>query len=367
MAINKRDIIVVGASAGGLEALKLLLAGLPVDIPAAVLIVWHIAPESHNMLPALLGKQGRLPVEPARDGGVIKPGHVYVAVPNRHLLITPAGRMRITYGPKENRFRPAVDALFRSAAQAFGPRVIGVVLTGMLDDGTAGLWAVKDRGGLAVVQDPLEAAYPSMPQTAAQYVQVDAMVPMAAMAATLVELVAQPLPEQLVKPASVELDLEAKIASNRDALSEGILEAGELTPFTCPECQGSLVQLNTGGIPRFRCHTGHAFSIHSLLAEAAERAEQRLWTAARAVEESGLMMRHLAEHLSEKPNEQETAAQLTRKAQRAEQTVLELRHMLEKTETADPASLPPRSKARRASSNGAKKAKPSRRAAAKSV
>jgi two-component system, chemotaxis family, protein-glutamate methylesterase/glutaminase len=367
MATQKRDIVVVGASAGGLEALKLLLAGLPVDFPAAMLIVWHIAPQSINLLPGLLGKEGRLPVAPARDGGVIKPGHVYVAIPNRHLLITADGRMRVAYGPKENRFRPAVDALFRSAAQAFGPRVIGVVLTGMLDDGTAGLWAVKDRGGLAVVQDPTEAAYPSMPQTAAEYVSVDAMVPMAEMAATLVELTARPLPAKAVKAPSPALELENKIAHNRDALSEGILEAGELSAFTCPECQGSLVQLHGGGIPRFRCHTGHAFSIHSLLAEASDRAEQRLWTAARALEENGLMMRHLAEHLSEKPAEQERAATLQRKAALTEKTVMELRRMLERVENLDPVPALSRPKPRRAAKNGAKKtkAKPARRPAAR--
>ncbi len=256
----KRDIVVVGASAGGLEALKVLVSALPADFPAAVLIVWHMAAQSLNLLPKLLGARARLPVEAAKQGGMIRPGHVYVAIPNRHLLVTPDG-MRVAYGPKENRSRPAIDALFRSAANTYGPRVIGVILTGMLDDGTAGLWAVKDRGGLAVVQDPAEAAYPSMPQTAAQYVAVDAQVPLVEMAATLTAMVDEPISGQQRKAASPELALEMQIAQNGDALEPGLLQVGQPTLFTCPECQGALLQLPGGGIPRFRCHTGHAYSL----------------------------------------------------------------------------------------------------------
>ena len=164
-----REIVVIGASAGGIEALSALLALLPADFPAAILVVVHISADSPGVLPSILARAGVLPVETAKDGVAILPGRVYVAPPDRHLLLEP-GSIRVTRGPKENRFRPAIDPLFRSAAQAYGEQVIGVVLSGSLDDGTAGLWAIKDRGGLAIVQEPSEAAYPSMPLSALQYV-----------------------------------------------------------------------------------------------------------------------------------------------------------------------------------------------------
>src|SRR5688500_13070138 len=158
----KRDILVIGASSGGLEVLKGLLGGLPAGLPASVFVVLHMAAHHPSRLPELLSRVCPLPVAHAVDGEPIVPGRVYVAPPDNHLLLMP-DQVRLTNGPKENRARPAVDALFRSAAQAFGPRVVGVVLTGQLDDGTAGLWAIKDRGGLAAVQDPEEASAPSMP------------------------------------------------------------------------------------------------------------------------------------------------------------------------------------------------------------
>src|SRR5215831_10539902 len=160
-----RDIIVIGASTGGLEAFKQIVRALPQDLAAAVFIVWHISPEAPSILPGILTRAGKLPAHHGVDGEPIRHGRIYIAPPDYHLMLE-ATHLRLTHSPKENRFRPAVDPLFRSAAYAFGPRVIGVVLSGALDDGTAGLWAVKDRGGLAVVQDPQDACIASMPQSA---------------------------------------------------------------------------------------------------------------------------------------------------------------------------------------------------------
>ena len=190
----KRDIIVIGASAGGLQALSALLGKLPKDLQASVFVVWHISPNHRSILPGVLSRAGKLPATHAVDGEPIRPGRIYVARPAYHLVLE-VDRVRLTKGPKENRFRPAVDTLFRSAAYAFGPRVIGVVLTGALDDGTAGLWSIKDRGGIAIVQDPEEAENPSMPASAKQHVEIDYCIPIAQIAETLIHLTGAPAAE----------------------------------------------------------------------------------------------------------------------------------------------------------------------------
>src|SRR5205809_2114941 len=168
----KKDIVVVGASAGGMAALEQLVAGLPRGLPAAVFVVWHLAPGVKSVLPTLLTPAGPLPACNPKDGDRIEPGRIYVG-PNDHHMLLENGYIRIARGPKENRFRPAIDPLFRSAAYIYGPRAIGVVLSGALDDGTAGLWAIKLRGGTAVVQDPAEAVHRSMPLSALDNVAVD--------------------------------------------------------------------------------------------------------------------------------------------------------------------------------------------------
>ena len=294
----KRDIIVIGASSGGMDALKTLLGSLPADLPAAVFVVWHVGPNSPNMLPKLLSRVCALKVTAGRNDDPIVHGTVYIAPPDRHLLVDD-GRVRVTYGPKENRFRPAIDTLFRSAAYAYGPRVIGVVLTGQLDDGTAGLWAIKDRGGLAIIQDPAEAEFPSMPSTARRYVAIDYELPVAEIGPTLARLTATALPAAEVAPMNPGLGIETRIAENRNALEQGVFSLGEPSPYTCPECSGVLLQLKDGGIARFRCHTGHAFSIYSLLAALGDNVESELWRAARAIEESALLMHHIAGFLKD--------------------------------------------------------------------
>jgi two-component system, chemotaxis family, protein-glutamate methylesterase/glutaminase len=298
----KRDILVIGASSGGLEVLTALVGSLPAKLPASVFIVLHVSPHHPSLLPELLSRAGPLRVTHAVDGEGFAPGHIWVAPPDKHLLLAP-GQMRLTHGPKENRTRPAVDALFRSAAQAYGPRVVGVVLTGHLDDGAAGLWAIKDRGGLAVVQDPHEAAYPSMPATALKHVAVDHVLPVAKMGAALAKLMGTEVSEEGIPPVAKSMDTENKIAQEENALALGVMGLGPLTPYTCPECNGVLVQLKEGGILRFRCHTGHGYAVDSLLAEVTETVEGALYGAMRGIEEGVLIMKQIAQQLRDENNE----------------------------------------------------------------
>jgi two-component system, chemotaxis family, protein-glutamate methylesterase/glutaminase len=287
------DIIVIGTSAGGVAALQALVGGLPPDLPAAVFIVLHRPPEGPSLLAEILTHAGALPATQGVDGEVITPGRIYVAPPDHHLLVEP-GHVRVSRGPRENRFRPAVDALFRSAAYAYGPRVIGVILTGALDDGTAGLWAVKDRGGIAVVQDPRDAFHASMPESALRYVAVDHCVPLAELAPTLVRLTSAPAPAEGDTPMSEQLTLETRMARGDQAFESRIFEVGRLSPYTCPECHGVLVQLQDGGFTRFRCHTGHAYSLRTLVMDVTQALENSLWNTLRIMQESVLLLRHLA-------------------------------------------------------------------------
>src|SRR5918995_987625 len=187
--LPNRDIIVMGASAGGLSAFNRIIKQLPEDSNATVFIVWHVSPYSTSILPEILNRAGKLKSKHPKDGEPIELGKIYIAPPDHHLLLEP-GRIRLTKGPRENRFRPAIDPLFRSAAQVYGPAAIGVILTGNLDDGTAGLWAIKQLGGTAIVQDPAEAMFPAMPTSALAHVRVDHTVPLAAIAPLLIRLTA---------------------------------------------------------------------------------------------------------------------------------------------------------------------------------
>jgi two-component system chemotaxis response regulator CheB len=329
--MSGRDIIVIGTSAGGVEALQALVGGLPPDLPAAVFIVLHLAPQSPSFLPDILTRAGPLPAAQGRNGEVITPGRIYVAPPNHHLLVE-KGHIRVSHGPRENRFRPSVDTLFRSAAYAYGPRVIGVILTGALDDGTAGLWAVKDRGGLALVQEPSEAAFPSMPESALRHVEIDARLPLAKVAPTLVRWAGEPAPAEGAYTVSEKLAIETRIAMEDDALHLGVLSMGEPSIYTCPECHGALRQLQDGSITRFRCHTGHAFSMSSLLAELTESLETMLWNTQRAMNETMLVLRHVAQHARDR--EQAALAEIAeRKVRLAEQSTQLIHDLLMRHES----------------------------------
>jgi two-component system chemotaxis response regulator CheB len=318
------DIIVVGTSSGGVEALRRLVSGLPANLPAAIFIVLHRPPDHPSLLAEILDSAGPLPVAHAVDGESIEPGRIYVAPPDRHMLIEDA-RIRLTSGPKENRFRPAVDPLFRSAANTYGARVIGVVLTGNLDDGTAGLWAIKDRGGIAIVQDPEEASFPSMPRSAMSQVAVDYCLRMEEIAPTLATLVAEPG----IGGAAVSehMEIETRIALEDNALEAGIMKLGQLSAFTCPECHGMLLQIQDGGLVRFRCHTGHAYSVNSLLEDVSESVEQSIWNTLRALDEQLLLLRHLAQHVGER-NDTNTAERIGQQAQDVRQRAQLVRQAL---------------------------------------
>jgi two-component system, chemotaxis family, protein-glutamate methylesterase/glutaminase len=293
--MQNRRIVVVGASAGGIDALRVLAAALPPDFAAPVCVVVHTAPQSPGILHEILARAGSLPAISPRNRERLLPGRIYVAPPDCHLLVEP-GRLRVTKGPRENRFRPAIDPLFRTAAQVYGPGAIGVVLTGHLDDGTAGLWAIKRLGGTAVVQDPADAMYPSMPESALRHVEADHRVPLADIAPLLARLTAAPVAEP--EPASVPeaMEVEVKIAKEHNPVDAGLERIGEPSSFACPECHGVLLQLKEGGRMRFRCHTGHAYSLDSLLAEIGESIEASVWNTIRALEEGGLLLERMGAH-----------------------------------------------------------------------
>jgi two-component system chemotaxis response regulator CheB len=297
---QRRDIVVVGASSGGVTALLDLVASLPHDFAASLFIVQHLAPYSPSILPELLSRVSPLKAKHPSDGEVFEAGVIYVAPPDHHLLLED-DRVLVTRGPKENRFRPSIDALFRSAAYNYGPRVVGVVLTGFLDDGTSGLWSVQRLGGLAVVQDPADATAPAMPTNALEYVTADHVVPLAELSALLVRLTAEPAPAKpKVKKAELDLlQIELTIAKRDNAFELGIIDKGELTPFTCPDCHGALTQLVEGNIIRYRCHTGHAYTISALLSEVTQSVESMLYQSMRGLEETKMLLQKIGEHFVE--------------------------------------------------------------------
>jgi two-component system, chemotaxis family, protein-glutamate methylesterase/glutaminase len=301
----KRDIVVVGSSAGGLPALIKLVASLPQDFEGAVLVVQHIPPYSTSQLHHILSREGPLQAVLAEDGETIQPGTIYIATPDHHLLIE-NDKAVVKRGPKENRFRPSIDALFRSAAYTYGPRVIGVVLSGVLDDGTSGLWSIKRLGGVTMIQEPADAMFPQMPLNALNQVPIDYSVPASQMAALLTRLTAeqaQPA-SKLSKKEQKLMETEIVIAGQDNAFQMGIIGMGELTPFTCPECHGALTQLKEGKIIRFRCHTGHAYTISALLSEVSTNVEAILWEAMQNLEETTMLLNRLGQHFQQEKQDQ---------------------------------------------------------------
>lgn len=292
--------IVIGASAGGVEALKDVVAGFPADLAVPVFIVLHVPPFMPSSLPQILSKSGPLHAEHPEDGARIEAGHIYVAPPDHHLLIE-RDTVAVKRGPKENRFRPSVDALFRSAAYTYGPGAIGVVLSGALDDGTSGLWSIQRMGGTAIVQELSQARFESMPRNVLEYVDADHIIPSTEIGARLGQLMREALPE-LEPPDSVllsrRLAMEVEIAAQDSAYQKGVLELGKLTAFTCPECHGALVQIDEGRISRFRCHTGHAYTDSALLEGVMASVGEMVWQVIRSLEESVMILNHMGESLN---------------------------------------------------------------------
>ena len=292
-------LIVIGTSAGGMQALIRLVAQLPASLPAAVLVVQHLAPDfTGESLVARLATHTDLRCQLAADGQPLEAGHLYLAPPDRHLLVKD-GRLLVTKGPRENNYRPAADALFRSAAVEYDSHTIGVVLTGMLHDGTAGLDFIKRCGGVAVVQDPAGAEYPSMPESALRNVAVDYVIPLDEMGSLLISLVSAdpPLGARSESPAiPPDLKLEAAIAERVVGTTEQVTQLGHHVPLTCPDCGGSLWEINQGSVLRYRCHTGHAYTAEALAESTHHALEETLWVALRMMEERKNLLTSMASH-----------------------------------------------------------------------
>jgi two-component system chemotaxis response regulator CheB len=313
------DIIVVGASAGGVEAISTIVAGLPRDLRAAVFVVLHVS-RGRSVLPEILMRAGRLPASHPSDAERFHYGRVYVAPPDHHMTLE-RDVIRITHGPTENGVRPAVDPLFRSAARAYRGRVVGVVATGALDDGTAGLAAIKQAGGIAIVQDPDEAVAPSMPRSAIAAVNVDHVLPIVQIAPLLQALAHEPAGSSSSGPAPHVERMEPDRAPGQIAISERD-RPGRLAVFTCPECHGSLWEHDEEGILRFRCRVGHIYSSDSMLAAHTDSVDRALWAALRALEERAALTQTMAQRARERKHTRVAGAFEERSKAAAEQAEL---------------------------------------------
>jgi two-component system, chemotaxis family, protein-glutamate methylesterase/glutaminase len=292
---STRDIIVIGGSAGALGPLVQIAAAMPKDIPASFLVVLHASADSPGLLPRIIGRSSALEVRHAVDGEALERGTMYLAPPDRHLLLRPEG-IEVGRGPRENRSRPAIDPLFRTAARSFGPRVVGVLLSGMLNDGTYGLMIIRQSGGIAIVQDPRQAEFPDMPASAIDDVEVDHVLPAIEIANRLKELVEQPVAAEVVP---MRRDRESRSGDQEKPESDALDQPGELSPFVCPDCGGALWERRHGKLYRYRCHTGHAFTAETLLSGQAEELEAALWAALRTLQENAEMSQRLATRAAE--------------------------------------------------------------------
>jgi two-component system chemotaxis response regulator CheB len=275
-------IVVVGGSAGAIDAVSQLVSGLPLDFPAAFVVVVHFPGGALSVLPQILNRHSALVVESPRDAAPIRSGRVYVGPPDQHLVVTPT-TLCLMRGPRENGVRPSIDVLFRSAAKAFGPGVVGIVLSGMLDDGAAGLAAIKRADGIAIVQDPADATFPAMPEAAMRAAPPDYVVRVGLMAALLTKLTSEAPPSARPELAALEEELVA--ATIAPPPMRGDDHRGMPAPFSCPDCGGTLWELDDDDVLRFRCRVGHGWTAESLLSAKDGVVEESLWAAVRALEE----------------------------------------------------------------------------------
>jgi two-component system chemotaxis response regulator CheB len=347
-------VVVIGASAGGVEALCALVAGLPRGLRASVVVVLHLAPFSRSNLPAILARAGRLPAKHVEEGDALEPGRVHVAPPDHHVLVE-RDHLRLTRGPRVNGHRPAIDVLFRSAARSCRSQVIAVVLSGTLDDGVHGLEVVRRRGGLGVVQDPEDAAFPDLPANALASAGADRVAPLAELPGLLVELAE----ERARSQPSVEADMarrthprggrsaEEEKRSGREARVEGRAAAGAAdgprdgTPsgYSCPDCGGVLWEVpgeGKTGSPRFRCRVGHGYDAESLLASDGNAVEDALWTALRALEERASLSERLFLR-AESRNQTLSAARFAEQTREAQARIEVLRNLLGRGEPVEAA------------------------------
>jgi two-component system chemotaxis response regulator CheB len=337
--VLQRDLIVVGASAGGVQTLQQLVAELPAELPASILVVLHLASSSASVLHQILSRAGELPVTQAVDGEPLERGHVYVAPPDRHLLVR-GPNVHLSDGPRENGHRPAVNPLFRSAARAFGPRVVGVVLTGTLDDGTDGLRLIKQRGGAAVVQSPDDAEFSEMPESAIELAGPDHVVSIARMGQVLCNLVDEPLEPHLAEDVP---DLHEQVDDQVEAGDEA-RDEGRALRLTCPDCGKRLIEHEEdGGVVRFACPAGHAYLPESLVEQQGDALESALWQALRTMEERADLLMRMARQ-AERRGMGETRSRLEQQAGTVTRHAVEIRNTiirLRGTEPDEEASVKP--------------------------
>lgn len=290
--MGNRDIIVIGGSSGATAPLKTILGALPPDLPAAVLIVLHIPARSIGILATVASAAGPLPVHQAANDMRIEPGNVYLAVPDHHLIVTD-GRIRLGRGPRENMARPAIDPLFRSAAAAYGPRVIGVVLSGLLNDGASGLEAVKRCGGIAIVQDPTDAIADEMPRSALEAVTADLSVPSDRIGDVLSDLAREAAGPRVPIPPDIRLEVD--IAAGERVNSEVVQKFADPAALTCPSCGGVLSSIKGSGPLRFRCQVGHTMTAEVLAKEQESAVDEALRVALRVIEERAELVARMAQ------------------------------------------------------------------------
>jgi two-component system chemotaxis response regulator CheB len=279
-----REVAVIGASAGGVEAITTLARALPADLPLAVVIVLHMPAGASSRLPTIVGRAGALPAVVATHRGRLRQGHIYVAPPDRHLVLD-GPRMLLLDGPRENGFRPAIDPLFRSAARTLGPRAIGVILSGSMDDGAAGLAAIGAMGGATVVQDPADAICGALPEAVLEAVPAARVATASGIAGILADLAGTPIELPAPAPDRAALDL---IAEPSELPAQGV-------DLSCPDCGGALQVIQAGAVTRYRCRVGHVLSGEALLAGMGDGLEAALWAAVRTLEETATLSRRLAE------------------------------------------------------------------------
>jgi len=295
-----RDIVLIGGSSGAIEALLRLLKRLPANFPAAIFIVVHTRAEGPGLLPRVLSRASRLPALFSEHGDPIRPGQIHIAPPDHHLMLGEKDTVQVRRGPRENGSRPAIDPLFRTAAARYGPRTIAVVLSGYLDDGSAGLYAIRKRGGIGIVQDPKDALAEEMPLRAQRYAGADYVLSADDIGAKLVELAGEDQkvvtmkkreptrPAKVVKPTEDENQPNSYVAYPEES-------EGDPSVFACPDCHGVLWEIKERGAVRYRCRTGHGYSEASLNEELSRAAENALWAAMRALEEKASMARRIAD------------------------------------------------------------------------
>jgi two-component system chemotaxis response regulator CheB len=324
------DVIVIGASSGGVEALSKVLSSLPAELAAAVFVVLHVNPDAPSYLPAILNRAGRLPAAHAVDQEPIRRGRVYVAPPGMQTYVH-RGRIAVRRGPIENLHRPAIDPLFRTAAHHYGPRVIAIVLSGALDDGAAGLAAVKRAGGVAIIQDPDDAAFPSMPMHALERVEPDFCVPVDQVGDLVVELVASGVGDTL--PAEVALETVDEAPTPQEAHASE--ELGPPAQITCPDCSGSLWEIEEGTSVRYRCRVGHAYSEEAIARAQEASVERAMWTALRAVEERVALLEKLAQQ-AERRGQNGVAAVFRERAHAVGQDAATIHNLILASRAVDP-------------------------------